>query len=292
MEIKLKDDETACDFVSSRGLLKSCDIRNPTPKSSSDFLEPSVYSNIPAGSIVYVCTEAIPKFLNTYLPQAKGPIVIVSGDSDLSFSVDRALLEDSKILHWFAQNCTIEHPKVSPLPIGLDYHTVAEQDHHWSPKMTPLKQEKMLKELAAIEPTWERRDHRAYGNFLLNISRGNRRAAYEQIPKGLMIYELGFVSRPVTWWKQASAAFTVSPLGNGLDCHRTWETLVLGGIPIVETSTNDKLYEGLPVLIVKSWSDVTSMRLESTIREFSVKSFEKERLQLQYWIQKIKDKTK
>jgi hypothetical protein len=107
-----------------------------------------------------------------------------------------------------------------------------------------------------------------------------------------MIYEQGFVTRPVTWWKQASAAFTVSPLGNGLDCHRTWETLVLGGIPIVETSTNDKLYEGLPVLIVKSWSDVTKSLLETTRKNFSQKSFAKERLQLQYWVQKIKAKTK
>jgi hypothetical protein len=286
------EDETACEFVSSRGLLKSCDIRNPIPKSSSDFLEPAVYSNIPAGSVVYVCTEAIPTFLKTYLPQAKGPIVVVSGDSDLSFSLDRATLDDPKILHWFAQNCTIEHPKVSHLPIGLDYHTVSTQDHHWSPRMTPKQQEKILKDLASIEPSYERRDPRAYGNFLLNISRGNRKAAYEQIPKDLMIYEQGFVSRPVTWWKQASAAFTVSPLGNGLDCHRTWETLVLGGIPIVESSTNDKLYEGLPVLIVKSWSDISKTLLETIRKEFGKKSFQKERLQLQYWVQKIKAKTK
>ena len=286
------EDETACEFVSSRGLLKSCDIRNSNPKSSSDFLDPTVYSDIPAGSTVYVCTEAIPNFLKTYLPQAKGPIVIVSGDSDLSFELNKTDLESPKILHWFAQNCTIEHPKVTPLPIGLDYHTVSTQNHHWSPKMTPRQQEKMIKDLAAIEPKYERKDHRAYGNFLLNISRGNRRAAFEQIPKELMIYEKDFVVRPVTWWKQASAAFTVSPMGNGMDCHRTWETLVLGGIPIVESSVLNRLYEGLPVLIVKSWSDITETLLKKTINEFSERKFEPERLELKYWVQKIKAKTK
>ena len=34
-----------------------------------------------------------------------------------------SLLHHPLLLHWFAQNCLFEHPKLSPLPIGLDYHT-------------------------------------------------------------------------------------------------------------------------------------------------------------------------
>ena len=286
------EDETHCEYVSSRGILKSCDIHNPVPKSSDGFLDPATYGNIPAGSTVYVCTEAIPNFLKNFLPSAKGPVVVVSGDSDLSFPSDTTFLEDPKILHWFAQNSTGNHAKLSSIPIGLDYHTVSQQDHHWSPKMTPKQQESQIKAFTAIEPKYSRRDHRAYGNFLLNISRGNRRKAYEQIPKDLMIYETGFVVRGITWWKQASAAFTVSPHGNGLDCHRTWETLVLGGIPVVESSWLDCLYEGLPVLIVNSWTEISRESLETTIQAFEQRTFEVERLRLSYWISKIKGKTK
>lgn len=282
--------EKDCEYVSSRGILKSCDIHNENPISSSDYLDPLIYSNIPAGSVVYVCTEAIPKFIETYLPMAKGPVVVVSGDSDLSFSGDSAILDNSKILHWFAQNCTGKHPKLSPIPIGLDYHTVANQDHIWSKKTSPKEQEEQIKELASIEADISRRDHRAYGNFLLNITRGNRIQAYSQIPQDLVIYERGFVVREITWWKQASAAFTVSPHGNGLDCHRTWETLILGGVPIVESSVLDCLYEGLPVLIVKNWSDITESLLENTLQEFKTKQFELERLKLNYWMAKIKAK--
>lgn len=284
-------DEKDCEYVSSRGILKSCDIHNENPISSSDYLDPLIYSNIPAGSVVYVCTEAIPKFIEIYLPMAKGPVVVVSGDSDLSFSGDSAILDNSKILHWFAQNATGKHPKLSPIPIGLDYHTVARQDHEWSKKTSPKEQEEQIKELASIEPDLSRRDHRAYGNFLLNITRGNRIQAYSQIPQDLVIYERRFVARKITWWKQASAAFTISPLGNGLDCHRTWETLVLGSIPIVQTSALDSLYEGLPVLIVKEWSDINKDFLEKTIQEFRTKRFAKERLRLQYWVNKIRAKS-
>lgn len=285
-------DETACEFVSSRGILKCCDIHTPTPKSSSDFLDPSIYSTIPAGSTVYVCTEAIPNFLKTYLPQAKGPIVVVSGDSDLTFPTKLDFLEDPKILHWFAQNSTGTHAKLSSIPIGLDYHTVADQDHHWSPKTSPVDQESLLKSLASIEPSLSRRAQKAYGNYLLNISRGDRREAFEKIPKEVMLYEKGFVMRSITWWKQASAAFTISPHGNGLDCHRTWETLVLGGVPIVKSSPLDCLYEGLPVWIVNSWADVSEKSIEETIARFEKKSFDLERLKLKYWVSKIKDKAK
>jgi hypothetical protein len=283
------DDETSCEFVSSRGILKSCDRHNPIPQSSSDFLDPAVYSNLPKGSTVYVCTEAIPNFVKTYLPQAQGPITVISGDSDLSFTGPAPFLDHPNIKHWWAQNCVFQHPRLSPIPIGLDYHTVANQDHHWGPKMTPKDQEKQLKSLAALVPNWHSREQRAYANYLLNISRGNRQAALQETAKDLVIYETQFVPRQITWWKQASAVFTISPHGNGLDCHRTWETLALGGIPIVQTSVLDSLYEGLPVLIVSKWSDLTEDLLEQTIRAFQQRSFNRERLTLKYWISKIKE---
>lgn len=287
----MEEDESTCEYVNSAGILKSCDIHSPNRLSGHGYLDPSVYGDIPAGKTVYVTHEAIANFMCNFFDSVQGPIVLVSGDSDSSFppeDFDISWLEDAKIIHWFAQNCTIKHPKVTSMPIGLDYHTVAHDDHPWSLKMTPKEQEKQLKQIAATEPLLANRDHRAYGNFLLNITRGNRKAAYEQIPKEVMVYEEGFVPRGITWTKQATMAFTVSPLGNGLDCHRTWETLALGGIPIVETSVLDCLYEGLPVLIVQKWSDITEELLEKTLRDFSSKTFEMERLTLEYWVQKIK----
>ena len=54
----------------------------------------------------------------------------------------------------------------------------------------------------------------------------------------------------------------VSPHGNGLDCHRTWESLVLGNIVIVKRSSLDPLYEGLPVVIVDDWQQITRDNLK------------------------------
>ena len=46
-----------------------------------------------------------------------------------------------------------------------------------------------------------------------------------------------FVFNTLTTLQQhAHFAFVASPSGNGLDCHRTWEALLLRSIPIVKVS--------------------------------------------------------
>ena len=60
------------------------------------------------------------------------------------------------------------------------------------------------------------------------------------------------------WKKHKDYAFELSPSGNGLDCHRTYEALILKTIPIVRTNTLDSIYldHDLPVVIVKEWNEV------------------------------------
>ena len=113
----------------------------------------------------------------------------------------------------------------------------------------------------------------------------DRRAAIAGLPRALVHYESMPVSRFVTWAHQVKYEFVVSPHGGGLDCHRLWEALALGCIPLVKSSPIDPLYEGLPVLIVKDWSDVTQALLEAFVLEGA--PFQ-ERLTLRWWTDQIK----
>ncbi|KAJ3245727.1 hypothetical protein HDU77_009266 [Chytriomyces hyalinus] len=72
----------------------------------------------------------------------------------------------------------------------------------------------------------------------------------------------------------SQARFVVSPAGQGPDCYRTYETLFLGGYPIVKTSTIDVLFKDLPVLIVQEWEDLTVELLEHTYRDFQSRKFD------------------
>ena len=99
------------------------------------------------------------------------------------------------------------------------------------------------------------------------------------------------VSRIDLWREKTRYAFVVSPHGNGLDCHRTWESLVLGNIVIVKRSSLDPMYEGLPVVIVEDWREITSDNLRRWHAEhssaFGTPAVE-ERLTNRYWIARMR----
>lgn len=56
----------------------------------------------------------------------------------------------------------------------------------------------------------------------------------------------------------SSYKFVISPEGNGIDCHRHYESLLAGCIPIVERNPlTDKKYEGCPILWTTDYSEIT-----------------------------------
>ena len=97
------------------------------------------------------------------------------------------------------------------------------------------------------------------------------------------------VDRNQTWTNQSKYAFVLSPIGHGLDCHRTWEALILGCIVIVVSSPLDTLYEGLPVLIINDWNEINQELLNKTVDDFKDINFNYERITSKYWINKIKN---
>ena len=204
-----------------------------------------------------------------------------------------------KLIHWFSQNCVSKHNKLTKIPIGLDYHTISTNKlPSWGPQMTPLEQEHELIELRKqMKPFYERQQlTTAYSNFHFQVNTkygGDRIDAIKSIPTNLMYYELRPTTRANSWKTQLQHAFVVSPHGGGYDCHRTWEALLLGCIPIVKTSAVDSLFEDLPVLIVQEWVDVTEELLKETILSYREKmhTFNFDKLLLSYWTDLFKSKS-
>jgi hypothetical protein len=279
-------------YVCSKGILKSCDVV-PADTSSSTQTSTVDISSIKDGSVVYVAGSAIPDFLGK-MGSINAKFILVSGDCDASIPDDmfptddafKAFIESDKIIHWFSQNAVKDHPKLSKIPIGVYYHGITD--------ITPVDQEKELISIKnAARPLAERKPL-CYSNFHINKDgkkfSANRDNAINGVPKDLVFYEPAQVSRTDTWNHQAEYAFILSPHGNGLDCHRTWEALCLGSIPVVKTSPLDPLYDELPVLIVKEWSDVTKELLEETLRNYSAKTWNMDRITLKYWMDLIRSK--
>jgi hypothetical protein len=252
-------------------------------------------SAIQDGSVVYVHNSAIRDLVGK-MDNITKKFILVSGDSDDRvpdgvFNSDedfKKFIESEKILHWYAQNAMKAHPKLTCIPIGLEYHV----------EPNPLEQEKELMRVRDAAKPLSEREVLCYSNFHFSMGKRSdvcnsyqdRNDAKGGVPKELIYYEPSKVSRTETWANQAKYAFVLSPHGCGLDCHRTWEALCLGCIPIVKTSGIDPVFEGLPVLIVKEWSDVTGELLKSTVESFKTKKFKDERLTLAYWMKLIRSR--
>ncbi len=294
--------EDQCLFVNSRGILKSCDIRSPNPQSScrwdtqylQTLLDPS---NQRAGMRIYVCSEALRYFVIRILPHMKQSFYLFTGDSDLSVPAEalpheliHILLENPYLIQWSGQNMTlIQSSKQRQIPIGLDYHSIAcgGNPREWykaGEGRSPGEQEAQLVALRAAAPAWRDRICKVYTNAHHRMDRfGDRKAAIKQIPASLLDLEPALIPRSEVWANYTKYAFVASPYGNGVDCHSTWEALCCGAIPIICGNYLKDIYDNLPVLRVKSWSDVTEDLLKKTVEDFSKREFNYEKLTLAYW---------
>jgi hypothetical protein len=68
--------------------------------------------------------------------------------------------------------------------------------------------------------------------------------------------------------------FVISPEGNGIDCHRHYEALMAGCIPIVEENPDIRYkYRGCPVLFTKDYSEITPDYLASVYKKMSAEVY-------------------
>ncbi len=79
--------------------------------------------------------------------------------------------------------------------------------------------------------------------------------------------------------------FILCPEGNGVDTHRLWETLYMGGVPIIKKNPiMTPLVDHLPVVQVDSWKQIASIDfLESEWHRIQGMSWDSGRLTLNYW---------
>lgn len=291
--------EQFCSFVSSRGLLRSCSAHALAPVSSSPVLDVESLLRLRHTGSLYLCTDALPAFVDQVLDQVSGPFTLVTGDSDTpvaaaSLGAQRLarLLESPNLVRWFAQNCCVEHPKLHPMPIGLDYHTMrleAPTFLGFGPR-SPLAQEGDLTELVRASRPLERRRPQAYCNWHFQPDRGDRRECMADADPAAMYYEPRPVPRLSSWRHQVEFAFVASPWGGGLDCHRTWEAIATGCIPIVRRSPLDRLMRGLPVLLVDDWREVTADRLAREHERLARQRFDFTPMLLEHWRALVADR--
>ena len=195
--------------------------------------------------------------------------ILVTSDGDNSVPTDikkdtfEKIISCPMIEKWYTQNYdgSFKHEKLKNYPIGFDLHT--ERIFFGIPLpsfiLPPQNVSEKINNLLGLRKKFSTKKNKIFCDVHLNQHKnfGNERKRCKDIlynsdnidflPRG--------VSQKSIWKKYSQYKFIISIFGNGLDCHRTWESLFLGAIVIVKTSSLDPLYENLPVVIVKDWDE-------------------------------------
>ncbi|HSX25597.1 MAG TPA: hypothetical protein VLE89_01150, partial [Chlamydiales bacterium] len=225
------------------------------------------------GSAIFVKTDMIDLFFREIHPRLAHPYVLVSHNSDHPApGPNQALLDDPKLIAWFAQNVEAAHPKLHPIPIGI-------ANRYWGHGNPEVLQNAIAKPKS--------KQHLLYFNFTIQNYHAERWPLFHLFGYAPFSYRPGKRRFDIYLNDLSSSKFILAPRGNGLDTHRLWEALYLDSFPIVKTSPLDAVYDGLPVIVIQEWEEVTESFLNQKYDEFTHASFSLDRRYLPYWLSLI-----
>ena len=193
---------------------------------------------------------------------------LITHNSDTNFGqqeIDYVLNLFPNIDTWYTQNLVSEHSKVKPIPIGIA-----------NPKWSHGNQERFAKaQLKEVSKFQE-----VYVNFNISTNPIARQECLAKIgsPYNLQLEKNypdassikdhdNFVESTQEKYlsDMAGSYFTLSPAGNGVDCHKTWEALYMKSIPIVTRWYGAEEFKklGIPIVIINDWSEFKDVDLSA-----------------------------
>lgn len=259
-------------FISTNTFRAHCDF---TFDQFSRSIDPKQVKN---GNLIYVKTDYLNQFFTLVHPNIQARYILLSHDSDYPIPGNfKKYLDDPKLIAWFGENVEgYSHPKLHPIPLGLIKRHLPWGDLdvvHRVMNLTPAPEREYLLYLNfRLDTCVEERCllvkmfcDKSYTNFIPTTTR-----SYEEYLTDLR-----------------GSKFVLSPRGFGLDTHRTWESLLMGAIPIVRSSTLDPMFENLPVLVINEWSELTEEFLLDKYEKMKGKNYQTEKMYADYWLKLI-----
>jgi hypothetical protein len=185
--------------------------------------------------------ENIEKVSKVMLPGSKA--IFHNGDKLDIFDLNQLKRKSIKI---FAVN-SINESDVSALPIGLENLELENNG----------KIEDFLNINDLIPANDSERSIYICVNFRLRTNYAERINILSSISELPLAKFFWFKSPKAIHKIYRKSLFVISPPGNGFDCHRTWEAIYSGAIPILlKDKIDTDLVESLPILVVKDYTEI------------------------------------
>tara|TARA_Y100000004_G_scaffold188067_1_gene241695 strand:- start:2140 stop:2985 length:846 start_codon:yes stop_codon:yes gene_type:complete len=192
---------------------------------------------------------------------------LITHNSDINFhdnEIKFVLNILPNIKKWYTQNLMDYHPDVFPIPIGI---ANTKWEHGNQDRFSKIIKEK------------NKKDNTFYANFNVSTNINERTECYQEVgidnpitnyPNAASIQDhTNFVKDTQEKYLRdiSKSYFTISPAGNGVDCHKTWEALYMSSIPIVTKWHGAERFKemGIPILIIDKWSDFKNLKLTKNL---------------------------
>jgi len=206
-------------------------------------------------------------------------VLLITHNGDLCVDEDLFLQKPDCIREWYAQNVDYVDDSLHPIPIGLE-------NSRW------FKKDKKILKLQEIVKTEKKIKNLVYLNLNLSVKHN----ANIRQPIYVMLRDRHYVT--TEYGKNGidfnnylnnlyNHKFVISPEGNGIDTHRTWESMYINTIPIEKRNINNQFYTDLPICFVNEWEEITEEFLENEYVRISKTKWNLEKLDFNYWKNKI-----
>lgn len=260
---------------------------------ASDLKKDDVTFEVDRGDVIFVASPIIKDFFEKAHPKISNPYILITHNGDTNIGKDLSGYIDGKIIRWFAQNVLVEHPKLTPIPIGL------ENLHYYQNGIVSLfrSTRRMIERRGSSDNAdacdyGSSRKARILYHFKVRTNPNARQPALDYFSRHPLAETMENKLSPRFYQKKISSyMFVASPPGNGEDCIRTWEAMYLGVIPIVKRSVGIDYFKrlGLPMLVVDEWTDLDTFdenKLHTTY-EKTMKEARTEALYVDHWTKLI-----
>ena len=198
--------------------------------------------------IIYTLTGNV-KSLFAELAKVNKKVVVITHSADINITKELYDLCPPNVKKWFAQNVLYHDVAIWGIPIGIENPQRIEFHHVEKEKklLAKLQEDKIYKNLVYLNCSgWTNPAER------LPLYKHLENKPWVTTVRNPNIFDFDSYIDNIYGHK-----FVACPAGNGIDTHRTWETLYLGGIPIEKRSPHNYYWDQLPICFVNSWDEIT-----------------------------------
>lgn len=237
-------------------------------------------TNLVDGDILFVKTDFIysGEFQSKYLPNIDKKFILVTGISDYSVESGHPsyveIINNPNLIKWFCTNPpNLDSEKIEWLPVGFQ-----EKERQGGDL-------KILNKQFNSSTDWVDKENKVYIPFHTTANSIGRERLINEISKNdFCVVEKNKLDFDDYLTELNKYKYVLSLRGNGWDCHRHYESLLVGSVPVLENGPILESFKSheLPVL---SLDEINTNMFNKEFNFLNVKDF----LTMGYHINKIKE---